>query len=51
MAHHSAAPLGHISTLSTQQLRHLLIAKLHPQIGVECWGADREGLAMKPDEC
>ena len=30
-----------VSELTDQQLRHLLIAKLHPTVGVAAWGADR----------
>ena len=39
-----AAPAATVADLSTSQLRHLLLTKLHPQRGVEAWGANHATL-------
>ena len=37
-------PQRRVADLTDNQLRHLLLTRLHPTVGVDAWGADRETL-------
>ena len=39
-----------VSDLTAAQMRHLLIAKLPPSVGVDCWGATRETMLEIAEE-